>query len=683
MEVRLPPVKTAYFPLRGGLNLVTAPLSIPDGMCRDALNFEVDFDGGYRRVGGYERYDGRPQPSDAIYSVINCTFNGSVVAGNTITGLTSGATGVVIVVGVDFIAFTKATGTFQNAEALQVSAITVATSTSTAIAGGAASALLNAQYTNLAADQYRSDIAAVPGSGSILGVHRYSKDSKVYAFRNNLAGTAAEMYVSSASGWTLVNLGYEVSFSNANTSVEDGDTLTQGGVTATINRVVVQTGTLASGVNTGRLIIGAPAGGNFAAGAATSTGGGSLTLSGAQSAITLTPGGRYEFVNHNFGGATGETRMYGASGVHRAFEFDGTVFVPISTGMATDTPKHIVAHNNHLFLSFGGSLQHSGVGTPYVWTIISGAGELAMGDTVTGMLPMVGSQSTASLIVATSNKTSVLYGTSSSDWNLVTYSFEAGGFDYTMQNIGAGYVLDALGVKQIVATDAFGNFANAQITRNVRPFIEARVNRSVGSCIVRLRNQYRLLFNDRYALHITFDNGKVLGIMPVQYSHTMTCLASYESNNGEEFIFAGDTDGYVYRMDQGTSFDGQDIIAYLNLSFSFMRGPRLRKRYRKAVYEVTGGNYAELDAAYELGYGTSEIDQGITSNISTPFGSVFWDSFTWDQFFWDGRTLLPAEQDLTGTAENISLILRSTSDYFEPFTVESAIIHYTDRRLLR
>ena len=49
----------------------------------------------------------------------------------------------------------------------------------------------------------------------------------------------------------------------------DGDTLTQGGVTATIRRVVVETGTLVSGVNTGRLIITAPGGGNFAAGAAT------------------------------------------------------------------------------------------------------------------------------------------------------------------------------------------------------------------------------------------------------------------------------------------------------------------------------------------------------------------------------------------------------------------------------
>lgn len=679
--MNLPQVLTTYFALKGGLNLVSPPLSIPDGMCRDSLNFEIDIDGGYRRVAGYERLDGRPQPSDALFYSLACTFSGAVAANDVITGATSGATGVVIAVTASAIIFTKLTGTFVSGENITVLGVVKAATTSTAISSLADTPLQSAQYKNMAADVYRADIQAVPGSGSVLGVHRYN--GNVYAFRNNLTGTAADLYKSSASGWTLIDLGYEVSFTNANVSVEDGDTLTQGGVTALINRVVVETGSLLSGVNTGRLIIGAPTGGNFAAGAATSTGAGAVTLSGAQTAITLNPGGRYDCLNYNFGGGAGTLKMYGASGVHRAFEFDGTTFVPISTGMATDTPKHIDVHVNHLFLSFGASAQNSAPGEPYVWTIISGANEIAMGDTITGFMPMVGSNQSAALAIFTTNKTSVLYGNSAADFQLVTLGFEVGGFAYTMQNIGEGYVMDALGVRQIAATDQFGNFSSAQLTKYIRPFIESRVTRAIGSCIVRLRDQYRLLFNDRYALHITMQNGEFKGAMPIQYAHSMTVISSYESNNGEEFIYAGDTDGFVYRMERGTSFDGEPIIAYLNLAFSFMKNPRLRKRYRKAVYEITGGSYAELKASYEIGYSSTEIDQGTLSDIQTSFGNVYWDSFVWDQFYWDGRTLLPAEQDLTGTAENISLILRSTSDLFSPFTVNSAIIHYTQRRLLR
>jgi hypothetical protein len=328
-------------------------------------------------------------------------------------------------------------------------------------------------------------------------------------------------------------------------------------------------------------------------------------------------------------------------------------------------------------------VQVSGPGEPYSWTIISGANEIAMGDTITGFMPMIGSNQSGTLAIFTANKTSILYGSSPADFNLVTLSFEVGGFAYTMQNIAEGYVLDALGVRQIAATDAFGNFASGQITKNVRPFIEARSTRAIGSCIARLRDQYRLLFNDRYALHITLQNGKFMGAMPIQYAHQMVCMTSYESNSGEEFIYAGDTDGFVYRMERGTSFDGEEIIAYMNLAFSFMNNPRLRKRYRKAVYEITGTGYTELQAAFELGYTSSEISQGVNSTVSSPLGDVFWDSFVWDSFYFDGRTLLPAEQSLDGTAENISLILRSASDYFRPFTINSAIIHYTPRRQLR
>ena len=677
----LPPVQIAYFPLQGGLNLVTPPLSMPDGMCRQALNFEADIDGGYKRVAGYERMDGRPAPSAAIYSIIYCTFVSAPAIGTTITGVTSGATGVVIALGLDYIAFTKKTGVFQAAESLQVAAITVATTTGTVFNESAPTAILGVQYAGLAADVYRADIAAVPGSGSILGVHRYN--NLIYAFRNNIGATEAKMYKSSITGWKLVSLGFEVAFVNANTNVNDLDTLTQGVVTASINRVVVETGSLLSGVNTGRLILGTPAGGSFAAAAATSTGGGTVTLSGASTAITLAPSGRYEMLNYNFGGLANTSKMYGASGVHKAFEFDGSVFVPIRTGMVNDTPKHIIAHNNHLALSFDGSVQLSGVATPYVWTVITGAAELAMGDKVTGFMSLVGSNGTAALAVFTTNKTSILYGTNVSNFNLATLSFEAGGFDYTAQNIGQGYVFDTLGVRQIAAVQNFGNFSSEQITKVIRPLMLEKIGRAVGSCLSSARNQYRLLFNDKSALYITVDSDKIIGMMPVFYAHTMTCINSFESDTGEEYILAGDTTGFVYRMDKGTSFDGQEISAYLNLSFNHAKTPRLRKRYRKAVYEISGGTYAEIEATYELGYGKLEIEQGINATLATPLGISYWDSFVWDSFYWDGRTLLPIEQDLTGTAENISLIVRSNSSVFLPFTINSAIIHFTPRRSMR
>lgn len=174
--MNLPAVLTTYFALKGGLNLVTPPLSTPDGMCRDSLNFEIDIDGGYRRVAGYERFDGHASPSDALFYSIACNFVGTVSANDVIVGATSGATGVVLTRTDGNIIFTKLTGAFLSGENITVLAVVVATSTSIAISGLASTPLQQAEYTKLATDVYRQDISAVPGSGGILGVHRLEQE---------------------------------------------------------------------------------------------------------------------------------------------------------------------------------------------------------------------------------------------------------------------------------------------------------------------------------------------------------------------------------------------------------------------------------------------------------------------------------------------------------------------------
>ena len=102
-----------FIPLRGGLDLVTPPLSLKPGYVRDALNFEASVLGGYTRIAGYERVDGRPNPSDAIYLTLTANVTGTIAVGNDITGATSGATGRVIYRSGTLVAYTKAVGSFQ------------------------------------------------------------------------------------------------------------------------------------------------------------------------------------------------------------------------------------------------------------------------------------------------------------------------------------------------------------------------------------------------------------------------------------------------------------------------------------------------------------------------------------------------------------------------------------------
>lgn len=673
------PVRYEVVMLKGGLDQITPTLSLEPGFAKDAVNFECAVTGGYTRIAGYERYDGQMAPSTATYSLLGfTTFTNTPSVGSTITGSTSGATGQVISVGSDYVAYTKPVGVFQDGEAVTSGATPIGTISSL---GGSVTALSDAINQAAAADVYRGDITAVPGSGAVLGVKVFN--DKLYAFRANVGGTAVEMYVESPTGWAQVPFEYEVAFSNANVSVGDGDTLTQGSVTATVRRVVVESGTLVSGTNTGRLIVSATTGGNFTSGVATSSGGGSLTLGGAQSAITLSPGGKFEFVTANFSGGLSTYRLYGCDGVNRAFEFDGTVFVPIATGTTPDQPKHIAAFKNYLIVSIQSSLFYSAIGDPYNWTTIAGAGEVATGDTVSNLLVMTGSQSSATLAVFGRAQTSMLYGSSASDWKLTPYNTGTGGIDYTAQNMASTYVFDQRGVLTMQASLNYGNFDSATLTNNIKTFIAEKRTHVAYSCLSREKSQYRVFFDDGWGLYITAPNGQWMGSMPVYFPHSVYCATEDLLSSGEERIFFGATNGYVYQMERGTSFDGQPISASITLNFDAIGSPRLRKRFRKASIEVTGTGYSSIRFGYQLGYNTSLITQPSYVDYQSNFSSTFWDTFTWDNFTWDGSTLMPTECEMTGTAENCAVVLSSGSNYIAPYTVNSIILHYSVRRGMR
>ena len=69
-EIRPSGLKSNYFPFEGGINMVDPALSMRPGELVAANNFEVDVRGRYRRLDGYERFDGQTLPSDiTIYRI--------------------------------------------------------------------------------------------------------------------------------------------------------------------------------------------------------------------------------------------------------------------------------------------------------------------------------------------------------------------------------------------------------------------------------------------------------------------------------------------------------------------------------------------------------------------------------------------------------------------------------------
>lgn len=680
LTLKAPPTttQTDVIYTRGGLDLLTPSLNLKPGVCRRALNFEASITGGYTRIAGYERFDGRPRPSDAEYITLDVTITGALAAGNSILGGTSGATGVVIYVSGSLVVYTKAAvAAFVVGEAVKVGGVTQGTVADTSGDFTAEGATFGVRMRSLAAAQYRADITTVPGSGPIRGVLYLGSD--VFAFRNNVGATALAIYKATTGGWSLVAMPYSIGFNTGTVEYTDGETVTRGGASAVIVRVVLESGSWGAGTAAGRFIVASVTGGPFTAGA--SGGGGVAVLTGAETAITMSPGGSLEF---DIGAVGAQRRAYGVDGVNKGFEFDGTTLIPINTGNTVDIPDRVMVHQHHLFFAFDNSVQHGGIGTPYNWTTTAGAGEYLADGAVTQMRRLPGDQTTGAAAICSDTGTQILYGTSEANFQLVTFEDSSGAKPRSAQLMGQLYTLDDRGVMAVPTAQSFGNFSSASMTLPIRPFIQTRRNSVTGSLVNREKNQYRVFFDDGAGLYLTIANGKFVGSMPVQFPNIPLCCCAGEAPDGQEVAYFGDADGYVYQLDAGTSFDGAEIPYDFTLNFAHQGSPRHNKRYRRATVEVSGDSYCEFELGATFGYATTEREQwDLMPTTPVVLWPSYWDSMTWDEFIWDGRSMNPVYMDLPGSGENIELAVRGSSELFDSFTINSILIDYTMRRQSR
>ena len=127
-------LQSDYFPFEGGLNMIEPALSMRAGELVSADNFEVDVRGRYRRVDGYERFDGQILPSEITFyripftvgtardSVFDSAFSSAFdmqipSVGDLVKGETSGAIGSVLQVSIEDVTGDSAAGTFSTSDA--------------------------------------------------------------------------------------------------------------------------------------------------------------------------------------------------------------------------------------------------------------------------------------------------------------------------------------------------------------------------------------------------------------------------------------------------------------------------------------------------------------------------------------------------------------------------------------
>lgn len=679
--------------LSGGLDTETSALKKAPGNLIGVENYESKVEGGYDRVRGYERYDGRPAPSAAEITIIGCdgTWASTAIVTASVAGALSGATGVICYATSTIIAVTKVTGTFLTGENITISGTAVGISR---LEPSVTQGVLNAMYAGAAAI-YRTDITTVPGEGPVCGV--CVVDDTVFAFRNNVGSTAQVVWQATSAGWVAItypNL-YKVGFTVGSGTYSGGaDTLTQGGNTAVVHRVQINSGSFDAGDAEGWLILRAASTPGALSGGAASMTGATMTLSsgfGAYQAATLLPSGRWQFVSYQFteiGAVPVGIPAYGVdltedgTGGGNFIEFDGQCAIPISTGNnGLGGPSRIAAHKNHLWIGLRRSLWFSGINNPYSWSVFTGGGEIGIGSEATNMRSLQGSEDQGAMLVLCDNKSMVIYGNDATDWKMVPLSQEVGAKAYSAQQLGQALAFDEQGVRDFSPTQAFGNFAFNELTNHIKRKLTGLT--VTASVISKKLGRYRLFFD---------DGSFLVGTPGKRWSWTFgrypfTVLTAYEAEiDGESRIFMTGSDGYVYEADVGRSFDGVAIEAWMKTAYAHMGKPGMRKAWRRFDVDIVGESSGEIKLQPDFSYGDTAIDQGLAARYTDepiPPPASPWDIGQWDTGAWDGQYLSRARFRLPGVGENVSLLFYSNSAQELSHTVQSVSEHFLPRRKTR
>lgn len=642
--------------------------------------------------------------TDYFISGTTANFPAAIPVGATITwdGFGYGAHGEICYMDTinHFVVATNIVGTFIG------SGTTVATfsggdgtsvTTSPPFLNGGISDTVTAQYYLAKFTYLQGSIGPVGGAASAGDVHgAWPYLGATYAFRDNAAGTAADMWKTTPTGWQKVALGTKVRFNagvyTASMQPPPEGTVLVGatsGATMTIKRLATQLGswgTDAQGYFIVSSITGTPTPNELL-----KVGGVTYMTYLSSAPQTLRIGGEYHFRNYNFNAsenpATG-FRMYGVNGIDFGFEYDQytNTFVQIETGMSDDTPDHLEVHADYLFYAFsGGSLQNSGYQRPIIWNAVFGADARSVGEDVTFLREDV----SETLIIGTRRRVWQLTGISTELFQIKVFSANTGAFKFSDENPGHIVFVEDRGITTVEAAASYGNFEASSLSDKILDIVTNLIatDQIVGAAVTRKKNIYRIMFRSGTVLCLAVNvDGTFGGWTQGSYPRTPTCYVSgfgqaVTSGPQVERCLMGSSDGYVYEMDKGRSFDGETVQYFLRFTYYDSRRPDMFKRYRMLTVDVQpeGSSILQIGVDYDYGNRTGQVNQSL--NFSGDGG--FWNVATWDQFVWSASVYTQAKLKVEGEGVNIGLFFSGQGINDSPITLYSASLQWSPRVINR
>jgi hypothetical protein len=393
--------------------------------------------------------------------------------------------------------------------------------------------------------------------------------------------------------------------------------------------------------------------------------------------------------------SAGKTRFskYNYDGTDKVAIVDGTnppALYDKSTFTAlNDAPSDVlgadfvVNFKNHLFFGKDNLLTFTAPYTDNDFISANGSGVISVGADITGLVVF-----RQQLIIFTNSSIFQLTGNTIADFALQSVTLDIGCPNTdTIQEVGGDIMfLGPDGLRLLSATDRIGDFGLAVVSKGIQKevtdFIAA--NTSFASVVIREKSQYRIL---GYNTNISATSAQ--GILGTQFAgqggdgmswSDLRGIRAYVADsklneNTETIVFAHD-DGYLYQMEQGSSFDGGNISSSFSTPYLPINDPRVRKTFYKMFLYTDPQGSVTFNSSLKLDFDQKDSIQPPQISINNSTGSVaFYGAGTFGTATFGTKLLSVFETQIIGSGFVVSL--QFTSDSTDPpYSLDAITLEY-------
>jgi hypothetical protein len=193
-------------------------------------------------------------------------------------------------------------------------------------------------------------------------------------------------------------------------------------------------------------------------------------------------------------------------------------------------------------------------------------------------------------------------------------------------------------------------------------------------------NQYRIFFDDRTAIYVSFEGKELKGATFMEFDRNISVVAQGDKSNVDLSVFATDDgQGYVYRMDSGKSFNGTPIITRMATAYYHYGSPRTWKAFKKATGEVTGETGQVFNMKVSFDYGEPDIAVGVWYEpaLYAVGGGAVYSVDKWGEMVYGSSAVVNRSPvHIQGIGTNMSYKVLSNETYRAQHIIQNIITDY-------